>query len=410
MRRVAITGMGIVCPVGVGVDVAWDAMVAGRSGVRTLTAFDTTDYAVHFGGYIDDFDPSPVLDTKDVRRMSRFQQFAVVAAAEAMADAGLSEVDPTEADRYGVIVGSGIGGLGLMEEQVRVLHERGPSRISPTLVPGMIVDLAAGHISIRYGLRGINYAPVSACATGNHAIGEAFEVIRRGTADVVVAGGFDAGITPLGLAGFCAARALSTRNEDPAGASRPFDVGRDGFVMGEGGAVLVLEDWDHAVARGATIRAEVVGYGATADAYHITAPHPEGAGAKRALRLAMEQAGVSPADVGYINAHGTSTQLGDAAETGAIKEVFAADAPPVSSTKSMTGHLLGGAAAIEAVACVRALETGILPPTINLTDPDPACDLDYVAGVARKTDPDIVMSNSFGFGGHNATIVLARAR
>ena len=410
MRRVAITGMGIVCPVGVGVDVAWDAMVAGRSGVRTLTAFDTTDYAVHFGGYIDDFDPSPVLDTKDVRRMSRFQQFAVVAAAEAMADAGLSEVDPTEADRYGVIVGSGIGGLGLMEEQVRVLHERGPSRISPTLVPGMIVDLAAGHISIRYGLRGINYAPVSACATGNHAIGEAFEVIRRGTADVVVAGGFDAGITPLGLAGFCAARALSTRNEDPAGASRPFDVGRDGFVMGEGGAVLVLEDWDHAVARGATIRAEVVGYGATADAYHITAPHPEGAGAKRALRLAMEQAGVSPADVGYINAHGTSTQLGDAAETGAIKDVFAADAPPVSSTKSMTGHLLGGAAAIEAVACVRALETGILPPTINLTDPDPACDLDYVAGVARKTDPDIVMSNSFGFGGHNATIVLARAR
>ncbi len=410
MRRVAITGMGIVCPVGVGVDVAWDAMVAGRSGVRTLTAFDTTDYAVHFGGYIDDFDPSPVLDTKDVRRMSRFQQFAVVAAAEAMADAGLTEVDPTEADRYGVIVGSGIGGLGLMEEQVRVLHERGPSRISPTLVPGMIVDLAAGHISIRYGLRGINYAPVSACATGNHAIGEAFEVIRRGTADVVVAGGFDAGITPLGLAGFCAARALSTRNEDPAGASRPFDVGRDGFVMGEGGAVLVLEDWDHAVARGATIRAEVVGYGATADAYHITAPHPEGAGAKRALRLAMEQAGVSPADVGYINAHGTSTQLGDAAETGAIKEVFAADAPPVSSTKSMTGHLLGGAAAIEAVACVRALETGILPPTINLTDPDPACDLDYVAGVARKTDPDIVMSNSFGFGGHNATIVLARAR
>src|SRR5450759_1958919 len=340
MRRVAITGMGIVCPVGVGVDVAWDAMVAGRSGVRTLTAFDTTDYAVHFGGYIDDFDPSPVLDTKDVRRMSRFQQFAVVAAAEAMADAGLTEVDPAEADRYGVIVGSGIGGLGLMEEQVRVLHERGPSRISPTLGPGIIVDLAAGHISIRYGLRGINYAPVSACATGNHAIGEAFEVIRRGSADAMLAGGFDAGITPLGLAGFCAARALSTRNEDPAGASRPFDVGRDGFVMGEGGAVLVLEDWDHAVARGATIRAEVVGYGATADAYHITAPHPEGAGAKRALRLAMEQAGVSPADVGYINAHGTSTQLGDAAETGAIKEVFAADAPPVSSTKSMTGHLL----------------------------------------------------------------------
>lgn len=410
MRRVAVTGMGIVCPVGVGVDAAWDAMTAGRSGIRTLTAFDTTDYAVHFGGYIDDFDPSPVLDTKDVRRMSRFQQFAVVAAAEAMEDAGLTEVDPVESERYGVIVGSGIGGLGLMEEQVRVLHERGPSRISPTLVPGMIVDLAAGHISIRYGLRGINYAPVSACATGNHSIGEAFEAIRRGTADVVVAGGFDAGITPLGLAGFCAARALSTRNDDPAAASRPFDAGRDGFVMGEGGAVLVLEDWDHAVARGAAIRAEVLGYGATADAYHITAPHPEGAGAKRALRLAMEQAGVTPADVGYINAHGTSTPLGDAAETASIKEVFGSDVPPVSSTKSMTGHLLGGAAAIEAVACVRALETGVLPPTINLTDPDPACDLDYVANVARKTDPQVVMSNSFGFGGHNATIVLSRAR
>lgn len=410
MRRVAVTGMGIVCPVGVGVDVAWEAMLAGRSGIRTLTAFDTTDYAVHFGGYIDDFDPSAVLDAKETRRMSRFQQFAMVAASEAMEDAGLSVVDPAESERYGVIVGSGIGGLGLMEEQVRILHERGPSRVSPTLVPGMIVDLAAGHISIRYGLRGINYAPVSACATGNHAIGEAFEAIRRGTADVVLAGGFDAGITPLGLAGFCAARALSTRNDDPTGASRPFDAGRDGFVMGEGGAVLVLEEWDHAVARGADIRAEVVGYGATADAYHITAPHPQGDGAKRALRLAMAQASVSPRDVGYINAHGTSTQLGDAAETGAIKEVFGSDAPPVSSTKSMTGHLLGGAAAIEAVACVRALQTGILPPTINLTDPDPACDLDYVPNVARKTDPDVVMSNSFGFGGHNATIVLARAR
>ncbi len=410
MRRVAVTGMGIVCPVGVGVDVAWDALLAGRSGIRTLTAFDTTGYSVHFGGYIDDFDPSGVLDAKESRRMSRFQQFAMVAAAEAMDDAGLNVVDPAESERYGVIVGSGIGGLGLMEEQVRVLHERGPSRVSPTLVPGMIVDLAAGHISIRYGLRGINYAPVSACATGNHSIGEAFEAIRRDTADVVLAGGFDAGITPLGLAGFCAARALSTRNDDPRTASRPFDAGRDGFVMGEGGAVLVLEDWDHAVARGASIRAEVVGYGATADAYHITAPHPDGDGAKRALRLAMRQAGVTARDVGYINAHGTSTQLGDAAETGAIKEVFGSDVPPVSSTKSMTGHLLGGAAAIEAVACVRALQTGILPPTINLTDPDPACDLDYVANVARKTDPDIAMSNSFGFGGHNATIVLARAR
>jgi 3-oxoacyl-[acyl-carrier-protein] synthase II len=309
----------------------------------------------------------------------------------------------------GVIVGSGIGGLRMMEEQEATLLERGPSRVSPMLVAGMIVDLAAGHISIRYNLRGINYAVVSACATGNHAIGEAFEVIKRGSADVILAGGFDAGVTPLGLAGFCSARALSTRNDDPQGASRPFDAERDGFVMGEGGGILVLEDWDHAVARGARIRAEVIGYGATADAYHMTAPAPDGNGAKRAMALAVKQAGIEPSAVGYINAHGTSTELGDAAETGAIRAVFGPDAPPVSSTKSMTGHLLGGAAALEAVACVRALETGILPPTINYTTPDPACDLDYVPNVARVANPQVVLSNSFGFGGHNASIVMSRA-
>lgn len=409
MRRVAVTGLGVVCPVGVGVTAAWDAMVAGRSGVGKITTFDTSEYPVHIAALIDDFDAAVVLDIKEARRLSRFQQFAVVAAAEAMADAGLEDLDESEAERAGVIVGSGIGGLQLMEEQAKVLSERGPGRVSPFLVAGMIVDLAAGHISIRYGLKGINYAPVSACATGNHSIGEAFEAIRRDSADIVLAGGFDAGVTPLGLAGFCAARALSTRNDDPTGASRPFDVGRDGFVMGEGGAVLVLEEWEHAVARGATIRGEVIGYGATADAYHMTAPHPEGEGAKRALRLALAQAGVAPSEVGYINAHGTSTQLGDAAEAGAINEVFGADAPPVSSTKSMTGHLLGGAGAMEAVACVRALETGILPPTINLKEQDPACELDCVPNVARKTDPGVVMSNSFGFGGHNATLVFGRA-
>jgi 3-oxoacyl-[acyl-carrier-protein] synthase II len=410
MRRIAITGLGVVSPVGVGLPAMWDAVAAGRSGVRPITAFDTSEYPVRFAGTIDEFDPSAVLDVKEARRMSRFQQFAVVAADEAMRDAGLARIeDDEEAERYGVIVGSGIGGLGLMEEQTRVLIERGPSRISPTLVPGMIVDLAAGHISIRFNLRGINYAPVSACATGNHAIGEAFEIIRRGTADVIVAGGVDAGVTRLGLAGFCAARALSTRNDDPQGASRPFDSGRDGFVMGEGGGVLVLEEWEHAVARGAHIHAEVLGYGASADAYHITAPAPDGNGARRAMRNALDQAGIAPADVDYMNAHGTSTQLGDAAETGAIKKVFGADAPPVSSTKSMTGHLLGGAAALEAAICVCALETGVLPPTINYTDPDPACDLDYVPNVARVADPRIVMSNSFGFGGHNATIILGRA-
>jgi len=409
MRRVAVTGLGIVCPVGVGVDAAWDALTAGRSGVGPITTFDTAEYAVHFAASVDDFDPTTVLDVKEARRLSRFQQFALVAAEEALADAGISDVGPAEAERIGVIVGSGIGGLGLMEEQTRVLIERGPSRVSPFLVPGMIIDVAAGLISIRHGFKGINYAPVSACATGNHAIGEAFEAIRRGSADVVVAGGFDAGVTPLGLAGFAAARALSTRNDDPAGASRPFDAGRDGFVIGEGGAVLVLEEWDHAVARGAKIRAELIGYGATADAYHVTAPAPDGNGARRAMRMALEQAGIDPSEVGYINAHGTSTQLGDAAETGAIREVFGAGAPPVSSTKSMTGHLLGGAAAIEAVACVRALETGILPPTINYTDADPACDLDYVPNVARLTNPAVTLSNSFGFGGHNASILMGRA-
>jgi len=409
MRRVAVTGLGIVCPVGIGVDAAWDALTAGRSGIGPITSFDTTDYSVHFAGCVNDFDPSDVLDVKEARRLSRFQQFAVVAAEEALADAGISDVDPAEAERIGVIVGSGIGGLGLMEEQSRVLMERGPSRVSPFLVPGMIIDVAAGLISIRHGFKGINYAPVSACATGNHAIGEAFEAIRRGSADVIVAGGFDAGVTPLGVAGFAAARALSTRNDDPAGASRPFDAGRDGFVVGEGGAILVLEEWDHALARGATIRAEVIGYGATADAYHVTAPAPDGNGARRAMRMALDQAAIDLAEVGYINAHGTSTPLGDAAETGAIREIFGATAPPVSSTKSMTGHLLGGAAAIEAVACVRALETGVLPPTINYTDPDPACDLDYVPNVARLTNPAVALSNAFGFGGHNASILLGRA-
>jgi len=409
MRRVAVTGLGIVCPVGVGVDAAWDSLASGRSGVGPITTFDTAEYAVHFAACVDDFDPTTTLDVKEARRLSRFQQFALVAAEEALADAGISDVDPAEAERIGVIVGSGIGGLGLMEEQTRVLIERGPSRVSPFLVPGMIIDVAAGLISIRHGFKGINYAPVSACATGNHAIGEAFEAIRRGSADVVVAGGFDAGVTPLGLAGFAAARALSTRNDDPSGASRPFDAGRDGFVIGEGGAVLVLEEWEHAIARGAKIRAELLGYGATADAYHVTAPAPDGNGARRAMRMAIEQAGIAASEVGYINAHGTSTQLGDAAETGAIREVFGAGAPPVSSTKSMTGHLLGGAAAIEAVACVRALETGILPPTINYTDADPACDLDYVPNVARLTNPAVTLSNSFGFGGHNASILMGRA-
>lgn len=407
MRRVAVTGAGTVSPVGIGVGPMWENLKAGRSGIHTLTHFDVSQYTTRIGGYIDDFDPSTVIDRKEQRRLSRFQQMAMVAAAEAVDDAGL-DMDAVDADRVGVIIGSGIGGLGTMEEQHAVLTERGPSRVSALLVPMMIVDLAAGAVSIRWGARGINYAPVSACSTSNHSIGEAAEVIRRGDADVVITGGFDAGITPLGLAGFCSARALSQRNDDPAGASRPFDSRRDGFVMGEGGGVVVLEAWEHAEARGATVKAELLGYGATADAYHITAPAPDGSGAIRSMRLALEQAGVDLAEVGYINAHGTSTEVGDVAETRAIKAVFGADAPPVSSTKSMTGHLLGGAGAIEFVACMQTLLEGVLPPTINLTDPDPDCDLDYVPNRSRGSRVSVAMTNSFGFGGHNATVVLGR--
>jgi 3-oxoacyl-[acyl-carrier-protein] synthase II len=292
-----------------------------------------------------------------------------------------------------------------MEEQIDVLKAKGPARVRPFLIPMMIVDLAAGHISIRLGAKGINYAPVSACATGTHSIGEAGEAIRRGDADVVIAGGFDCGVTPLGLAGFCAARSLSTRNEDPQGASRPFDAGRDGFVMGEGGAVLVLEELEHARSRGARIYGELAGYGAAADAYHLAAPDPSGHGARRAMQQALDRAGMAPADVEYINAHGTSTELGDIAETSAIKQVFGTHAPPVSSTKSMTGHLLGGAGSIEAAICLLAMRDGVLPPTINYTTPDPECDLDYVPNTARATVLRSALSNSFGFGGHNATLL-----
>jgi 3-oxoacyl-[acyl-carrier-protein] synthase II len=409
MTRVAITGVGVVTATGVGCDAMWESLSNGVSGISTIEHFDASEYSTRFAGYVKDFDPSAIIDRKEARRMSRFQQFAMVAAEEAMLDAGLTDMDEATKLRAGCIIGSGIGGLGTMEEQTQVLLERGPSRISPFLVPMMIVDLAAGQVSIRHGLKGINYAPVSACATGSHAIGEAAEVIRRGDADIIVAGGFDAGVTPLGVAGFAAARALSQRNDDPAAASRPWDSGRDGFVIAEGGGLLVLEDWDHAVARGAHIRGELVGYGATADAYHITSPAPDGNGAIRAMEQALKQAGMEPSEIDYINAHGTSTEAGDLAETNAIKAVFGADAPLVSSTKSMMGHMLGGAGAAEAAVCVLAMENGLVPPTINLTDPDPACDLDYVPNVARKVDLNVTMSNSFGFGGHNATLIMKKA-
>lgn len=407
MRRVAITGLGIVSPVGIGVETAWDALVKGRSGITPVTHFDASAHSTRIAGYVHDFDPSVALDPKEIRRLSRFEQIAVVAAGEAMADSGL-EIDDELAPRAGVIVGSGIGGLQHIEEQVAILNERGPGRVSPFLVPMMIIDLAAGHISIKHGLKGINYATVSACATGSQAIGEGAEVIIRGDADVIVAGGVEAGVTPLGLAAFAASRSLSTRNDEPERASRPFDADRDGFVLSEGGAILVLEELEHAKSRGAHIYAEVSGYGASADAYHITAPAPDGNGAVRAMERALEKAGLAPCDVGYINAHGTSTGLGDIAETNAIKAVFGGHTPPVSSTKSMTGHMIAGAGAIEAAVCALAMERGILPPTINLETPDPECDLDYVPNVAREASVTAALSNSFGFGGHNASLLLTR--
>jgi 3-oxoacyl-[acyl-carrier-protein] synthase II len=409
MKRVAITGLGTVNPCGIGVEQTWDNLTAGRSGIKPFTHFDVGGYSTRFGGHVDGFDAKQFMDAKDARRMGRFTQMAVVAADEAVADAGLDIANDPDNGRIGVIVGSGVGGLEQMELQYDVTMTKGPDRVSPFTVPMMIIDLAAGQISIRHGAKGLNYAPVSACATGTHAIGEAFEAIRADRAVAVIAGGFDAGITPVGLAGFCAARALSTRNDEPTLASRPFDTARDGFVISEGGGAAVLEDWDRAVARGAHIYGEVLGYGATADAYHITAPAPDGDGARRAMEMAIRQAGIDRSQVGHINAHGTSTPAGDVAESGAIRHVFGDDVPLVTSTKSMTGHLLGGAGALESVICAKTVETGVLPPTINLTDQDPACDIPVVANVAVEKQIETVMNNSFGFGGHNATLIFGRA-
>lgn len=408
-NRVAVTGMGVMTPVGTSVQAMWDSIANGRSGIGVLDHFDTSNYPTRICGRVNDFDPANYFDAKEARHMARFQQFALAAAEEAMRDADLLGMPEEEKLRAGCIVGSGIGGMEVFEEQEARLVAHGPRRVSPFTVPMLIVDLAAGQISIRYGLKGINFATVSACATGSHAIGEAAEVIRRGSADIMLAGGFDASITPFAVAGFSSAKALSTRNDEPERASRPWDLGRDGFVMSEGGGLLVLEEWDHAVARGARIHAELVGYGATGDAYHVTAPNPEGEGAARAMIAAIQDAGLTPADIDYINAHGTSTDAGDYAETLAVKAAFGADAPPVSSTKSMMGHLLGGAGAVEAAACILAMQNSLIPPTINLDEPDPRCDLDYVPNIARAADLRFTMSNSFGFGGHNATLLFARA-
>ncbi len=409
-NRVVITGLGLVTPLGLDVPTTWEALIAGRSGVGPITHFDASEYPTRIAAEVKDFDPDALFGRREARRMDRFTQFAMAAAGQAIEDAGLTVTD-SNAHRIGAIIGSGVGGIISIVEQIEVLRTRGPRRVSPFLIPMMLSDTAPGQVAITYGLKGPNFSVISACATGANAIGEAAEVVRRGAADVMLAGGSEAGIVPLAFAGFTVMQAVSTRNDEPERACRPFDATRDGFVMGEGGGVVVLESQAHARARGARPYAEVIGYGATADAYHITAPEETGDGAARAMQVAIDQAEIAPEQVGYLNAHGTGTALNDKGETAAIKTVFGDHAYrlPVSSTKSMIGHLLGGAGAVEAIFCALALTNGVLPPTINYEHPDPECDLDYVPNEARSVSIDIAMSNSFGFGGHNACLILKRS-
>ena len=407
--RIVVTGMGAVTPVGHTAADSWRAVCDGVSGITSISRFDTEGFAAQIAGEVKNFDPRRYVDAREARRMDRFTQYAVAAAQEAVDDSGIS-LDAEDTGRIGVFVGSGIGGIESLEAQFAVMSARGPSRLSPFLIPMLLTDTAAGAISIRFGLRGPNLAVVSACATGAHAIGEGAAAIRRGDADVMVCGSSEAAVTPMTIAGFAAMRALSTRNDAPAAASRPFEKHRDGFVVGEGAGVLVLESLEHARARGARVYGEVAGYGATADASHITAPPEDGEGAARAMRAALAHARLEPAGVQYINAHGTSTPLNDRAETQAIRAVFGAHAGAlaVSSTKSMTGHLLGGAGGVESVFCLKAIEDNLIPPTINYEEPDPDCDLDYVSTAARQADVHAAMNNSFGFGGHNASLLFTR--
>jgi len=408
-RRVVITGVGAVCSLGLDVETIWRAVVAGCSGVTTISGFDASGYTSRIAAEIKEWDPTRWMDRKDARRMDRFVQLAMAASRMALDDAKL-EITDYNRDRIGVHIGFLIDGIATTEEQSRTLLDRGPSRVSPFLIPGIICDMSAGMVSIMLGARGPNSCTVTACATGANCIGDATEVIRRGDADAMVAGGSEAAVTPLTMAGFASARTLSTRNDEPERASRPFDADRDGFVMGEGGSIVLVEALEHAQARGARIYAEVAGYGSTGDAYHITSPRPDGEGAVRAMQLALERAGQGPEDVDYINAHGTSTRLNDKCETAAIKLAFGERAYriPVSSTKSTTAHLLGAAGSIEAIFCALAIRDGVIPPTVNYETPDPECDLDYVPNHYRRADVRVAMSNSFGFGGHNATLVLRK--
>lgn len=408
-KRIFITGMGVVSPLGLDSETTWKAMVAGTSGAGPITHVDPSDFRTQFACEVKGFDPLTVLDRKEVRRMDRFSQLAMASAVEAVEMCGI-DFEKIDRDRVGVVYGSGIGGMETWEDQVLTMREKGIDRISPLYVPMTIGDIVPGYISMRWNLKGPNYGVQSACATSNHSLGIALMHLRAGDADVMISGGTEAPITRMGLGGFNAMHAISTRNDDPAHASRPFDADRDGFVIGEGSTTFVLETEEHMLARGAEPLAEFIGYGFSGDAYHLTAPAPEGEGQARAMVAAMKNAGITPDEVDYINAHGTSTELNDKNETMAIKTALGDRAYkiPVSSTKSMTGHLLGGAGAIEAFACVQALRNGIVPPTINYETPDPECDLDYVPNEARKVDLNVVLSNTFGFGGHNATLALRR--
>lgn len=409
-RRVVVTGLGLVTPLGIGLEKNWQALVAGQSGIRKIDRFPNIDaFASRIAGQVPDFRAEDFIEPKEIKKMDLFIQYSVAAASMAMDDSGL-KIDPQEAENVGVIIGVGLCGIDTIEATERAYLDGGPRKISPFFIPKVISNLAPGQIAIRHGAKGVNWTPTSACASGTHAIGEAFHLIRRGLQDAVIAGGAESAITPLGVGGFSAMKALSTRNDEPERASRPFDRERDGFIIAEGSGVLILEERDRALKRGAKIYAEVVGYAANGDAHHMTAPAPEGEGAARCMRLSLKDAGIAPGEVDYINAHGTSTEYNDTNETQAIKKVFGEQAfkLAVSSTKSMTGHLLGAAGAVEGVFSVLALQHGIIPPTINYENPDPDCDLDYVPNQARKADIRVALSNSFGFGGTNACVIFRR--
>lgn len=404
-KRVVITGLGVVHSLGTDVETFWSGIKEGKNGIKTITKFDTTDFSTKVGAQIDNFDSSICIDKKEAKRMDFFTQYAVVAAHKAVNMSGLdfSAMDPY---RSGVLIGSGIGGMETLENNCRILFEKGPKRVSPFFVPMMIANMASGQVAIKYGLKGHNACVVTACATANHSIGDAMRIIQIGGADVMITGGSEASITPLGYAGFCAMRAMS-ENEDPATACRPFDKNRDGFVMGEGAGILILEEYEHAKNRGAKILAEIVGYGATCDAFHITAPDPEGDAGVKCLQMAVEDAGITPDRIDYVNAHGTSTPLNDPLESKSIKKVFG-EKVPVSSSKSMTGHLLGAAGGVEAIISIMAIRDSFLPPTINLNESDPECDLDYIPNKGRHKEIEYVISNALGFGGHNGALVFKK--